>query len=190
MRLEPGDKVTVRYTFTLPETEPPDGFKLPPTPLSQVNTVVVRERDAATRDDKPGTVRRMRDTGVLVVKRRSPDQIFTWCVLDVPQGKGRGAFTDAEVCGYSDYVGAVPGSEAETSTNTVRVWLDKDNQYWFELEPERLTWGGSTSNMDWAFDRACGRAAVEGPNALVSRAVESVASEFQGRWINRIVTKA
>lgn len=146
---EAGDRVTVRYTFTLPETEPEGGFRLPPTLLSGVGTVVVQEA-AATRDDAVGTVRRMRDTGVLVVKRVTPagwGSLYTWTSLDATAGH-RGAYADDEVCGHSDYIGMVPGYP------TGRIALDADSEYWFELEPDSWSLGTTwRSSIGRAWDR-------------------------------------
>jgi hypothetical protein len=185
MRPEPGDKVTIRYTFTLPETEPADGFKLPPTPLDQVNTIIVRERDAATRDDKPGTVRRMRDSGVLVVKRETHSG-WPWVSLDATVIT-LGAYTDKEVCGNSDYVGAVPGSEADT--RQVRVWVDSDSeQYWFEFAPGKLTWGSGGHDINLALSAALRRYQDPAPRGLRNFSPERLEQEYGGWWTGELVT--
>lgn len=182
---DPGDRVTVRYTFTLPETAPEDGFRLPPTLLSEVNTVVVREQDAATRDDPPGTVRRMRDTGELLVKRVTVPAFgeeFCWLSLDVTANR-RGAYSDEEVCGHSDYVGVVPTYPAHT--RAFRVAIDSDGEYWFELEPFSWTLGSDKPPTD-SINEALERRRDE-PTVFTNRSWYEICHAYNAKLVHQTV---
>lgn len=197
----PGDRVTVRYTFILPETEPEGGFKLPPTPLEQVGIVEVQEAAAATKDDPVGTVRRLRSTGQLVVKRDTEmrPEVFNWLALSVgPAPRWRTQYSDSEVCGNSDYVGAVPGSEAAQVAvpAEARVWKDREGDYWFELMPERLTLGSAGSfpkqPIAASFSRACERKTADtypwNSKGVVDVPVAKVWNSVGGDWMAETVT--
>lgn len=196
----PGDRVTVRYTFILPETEPEDGFKLPPTPLEQVGIVEVQEAAAATKDDPVGTVRRLRSTGQLVVKRELIGlSVCTWVAVTTHTGRYvRSMFKDSEVCGNSDYVGAVPESDAARVAvpAEARVWKDREGDYWFELMPERLTLGSAggfpKQPIAASFSRACERKTADtypwNSKGVVDVPVAKVWNSVGGDWMAETVT--